>query len=308
MTSEKQIEANRRNAACSTGPQSADGKAVVSQNAVRHGLRSQWVVIEGESQAEFDDFRNRLIAQLTPADSLEMFLVDRIAAGFWRLRRTGQIEAEMFDAMRQSLAAESRPNMICSPDLRFGDIFSEADAASCTFTDDDNDAIDDEFPFSDRKALPAAVAGMKRRCQHHPRLYNCLSALEETFSALAEIPQDRHSIPAFRQYIQGLSELLSKTDDTQQEYLDGLNHAIVFLEYLEKTIARRQKPTLGKTLYRDFKGPDSLGKFTRYEAHIQRSLFTAMHELQRLQAKRQNHPVSPPIAVDINLSGDKIME
>jgi hypothetical protein len=105
-----------------------------------------------------------------------------------------------------------------------------------------------------------------------------------------------------------LSELLSKTDDTQQKYLDGLNHAIVFLEYLEKSIVQRRKPTLGKTLYRDFKGPDSLGKFTRYESQIERSLYKAMHELQRLQAKRQNHPVSPPIAVDIQMSGDKIME
>lgn len=48
MTSQKQLEANRQNALRSTGPRTADGRAAVSQNAVRHGLRAQRVVIEGE--------------------------------------------------------------------------------------------------------------------------------------------------------------------------------------------------------------------------------------------------------------------
>ena len=78
MTSQKQIEANRRNALKSTGPTSPSGRAVVSQNAVTHGLRAQRIVIEGESQQEFNDFRNLLVEQLTPANPLETLLVDRI--------------------------------------------------------------------------------------------------------------------------------------------------------------------------------------------------------------------------------------
>jgi len=38
MASTKRNEANRRNAQKSTGPKTAEGKAVVSQNATRHGL------------------------------------------------------------------------------------------------------------------------------------------------------------------------------------------------------------------------------------------------------------------------------
>jgi hypothetical protein len=38
MTSDRQIEANRRNAKFSTGPRTKQGKAASSRNALRHGL------------------------------------------------------------------------------------------------------------------------------------------------------------------------------------------------------------------------------------------------------------------------------
>ena len=40
MTLSKQTIANRKNAKKSTGPKTAKGKAISSQNALKHGLRS----------------------------------------------------------------------------------------------------------------------------------------------------------------------------------------------------------------------------------------------------------------------------
>jgi len=42
----------------------------------------------------------------------------------------------------------------------------------------------------------------------------------------------------------------------------------------------------------------------RYEAHLSRQLAQALHELQRLQAARQGDPGSPPVVVDVTVSGD----
>ncbi len=48
MASEKQVEANRRNALRSTGPRTADGKARSRLNAVTHGLTAQTLILPEE--------------------------------------------------------------------------------------------------------------------------------------------------------------------------------------------------------------------------------------------------------------------
>ena len=49
MASEKQIAANRRNAAKSTGPKSTAGKEISRMNAAKHGMQAEHVVLPGES-------------------------------------------------------------------------------------------------------------------------------------------------------------------------------------------------------------------------------------------------------------------
>jgi hypothetical protein len=97
MTSQRQIEANRRNAASSTGPRTARGKAVVALNAVRHGLLSRQAVLRGESEAELVDLGKRLRGQLAPTGELELLLVDRLVSTAWRLRRAIALETRLFD-------------------------------------------------------------------------------------------------------------------------------------------------------------------------------------------------------------------
>ena len=55
MTTKKQIEANKQNALVSTGPLTAEGKALVSQNAVKHGIFAKDLIIttgDGKEDAQ----------------------------------------------------------------------------------------------------------------------------------------------------------------------------------------------------------------------------------------------------------------
>lgn len=47
----------------------------------------------------------------------------------------------------------------------------------------------------------------------------------------------------------------------------------------------------------------SMQILSRYESMIEKSLYKAIHELQRLQAMRMGLPIMTPIALDINLDG-----
>lgn len=87
MTSNLQIEANRRNAALSTGPATAAGKAASSRNALTHGLTTQSPILPGESEEEFlahrDFYRGAYASPLASLDTLAK--VDELAAIQWRL-------------------------------------------------------------------------------------------------------------------------------------------------------------------------------------------------------------------------------
>ena len=61
---------------------------------------------------------------------------------------------------------------------------------------------------------------------------------------------------------------------------------------------------LGLSFIRDGNGANAFSKLSRYEAAIERSLYKALHELQRLQAARHTQDsVTPPVAVDVDISG-----
>ncbi len=89
MSSQAQVSANRKNAQKSTGPRTPEGKAVVSENAVKHGLSARKVVIHGEDRAEFDRFRGQLLGQLGRLGRWRRCWRTPISwsASWWRTRR-----------------------------------------------------------------------------------------------------------------------------------------------------------------------------------------------------------------------------
>ena len=97
MATQRQIEANRRNARSSTGPRTEAGKAASSANALSHGLTAvKSVVLPEENPGDFERLREGVIADLAPTGALQEALAHRVAMLLWRLDRVARLEAELF--------------------------------------------------------------------------------------------------------------------------------------------------------------------------------------------------------------------
>lgn len=105
MATEKQIAANQLNALNSTGPRTAAGKDVSSQNAVKHGLSARkTILLEDENEDEFLDLRQSLRTHFATQDPLQRIFVDTLAAHLWRLQRIPKFEAMLLQCTPQSSA------------------------------------------------------------------------------------------------------------------------------------------------------------------------------------------------------------
>ena len=96
MTSQRQIESNRRNASKSTGPKTPDGKRQSSRNAVRHGLTAETVIVGLEDEGDYEAFQAAVISDYDAESAVERELVLRLASILWRLRRATGIETALF--------------------------------------------------------------------------------------------------------------------------------------------------------------------------------------------------------------------
>jgi hypothetical protein len=94
MTTQRQIEANRRNAQSSTGPQTAAGREASAHNALRHGIRAEKYLLPGE-EGEFQQLLEALREHWKPATALEERQIFKIATYLMRLDRGARGEAEV---------------------------------------------------------------------------------------------------------------------------------------------------------------------------------------------------------------------
>jgi hypothetical protein len=200
MTSDKQSEANRRNALKSTGPRTPEGKDAVRLNALKHGLLSQELLLPGEDPATLKELSERLVAELRPEGELEILLVEEIIAAYWRLRRLRKVEASIF--ARQL----------------YEELLERAQTEAQSY---------------ERNTLEDMV--------------------ENQYTTITD--EQKHQ------------EALSKAQELQAEQYE-------------------ETPTLGLAFIRDANEANAFSKLSRYEAAIGRSLYRALHELQRLQAAR----------------------
>jgi hypothetical protein len=118
MASEAQVVANRSNARKSTGPRTPEGKTVVSQNAVKHGLLAEHAVVRGEDPGQFEFYRDQMLGELAPAGQMESVLAERVVSLSWRLQRAERLQTAAFDALDEKHEKQTPVLPVLSPELQ----------------------------------------------------------------------------------------------------------------------------------------------------------------------------------------------
>jgi len=95
--SDKRSAAARINGAKSRGPVTAEGKARSSRNALKHGLKSEMLVLNHEDRQAFEQLRESYRDEFQPTTQSQADLVETMAAARWRLNRLFMVEGQLLE-------------------------------------------------------------------------------------------------------------------------------------------------------------------------------------------------------------------
>jgi hypothetical protein len=292
----KQLDANRRNAQKSTGPKNPDGRAVSKMNALKHGLLAQTVVVRGhqikESSNKFKKLCQEFYADLNPVGPLEEMLVDKIVSLTWRLRRvhtaeSGEIALSVDGGWWKRENHNPLRMMLNMPPI----------------------------PIED-----PLVTQLERSVKGCHYLHYCLRKVREGVERDGELTE-----AALKDFKWGLRD----QPDAMVRKLDGFRAWLAANpEKLEPEVLRaRHKEDVSKYLDQQIRdmgfqmdrheeredaeerahqsaavlpSPEVLDKILRYEAALERQLFRAINQLERLQRRRLGENISAPLTMEVS--------
>jgi hypothetical protein len=318
IMTDKQLEANRRNALQSTGPTTPEGVEGCKMNAVRHGLRALQTVVPGENADDWEAHRDAIEADLDPHGAVEAALAEQVAVKLWRLGRVVRHEADLIangqaqDEILRSHEKTYERHAIFGG-LRRTDVPMRKDVA------DAKEAAD-----LAAKKLPArveALGQLQALATMHDEdalpdwtlfevLRDDLRTSEDTIEQIFR-GEDNQSPFLARHARQMIANRMGEGDDIEElraaltvawdKKLQQLEKDASRLESIHKNLARRYKAALERNRRaRGLPGPDDLDRIQRYEAHLERGLHKALDRLHDLQAARGAVPPrAPSVAVAV---------
>jgi hypothetical protein len=296
------------------GPKSEAGKAVVRLNAVRHGVLSTTPVIPGlESQEDWEDHSAGVMASLAPEGQLETALAERVALTLWRLKRVARYETGMIVVGRERAEndfASSHSSGAPSPES------TETAQASLRLAQKTLRLLERLPDLSDDASIECNLAA-----EALVTLIDCTRAgFDLEVPAIPGVPDDVDwedfdgwTGGLFRQAVR----VIAACDRSSPEKLVGLATAearerVEHLKAKAQTDVQEAEARVQEVaaeldrLRREHLLPDDsvLLKVVRYESHLNRQLYQALHELEALQAPRRGEQ-TPLARLDVQgLAGE----
>jgi hypothetical protein len=292
-TSPRRLEANRRNCRSSTGPKTAQGKIQSRMNAVKHGLRSSLVVVRGlqvrERTKDFQKLREQLYLELAPVGPVEELLVERIVTAQWRIRRALVAEA---GEIVLSVDGGYWQRKKCEPETfrRFfnglHDPITEMEQSARGLRYLIHVLEELRADVTREGGLTEAVLGRARR-RFGEQETSLIRELAGVRDGLAANPEGL-SVEALKE--KQLRAVLGRIEGRLNLYRLLIGDCE---EREEKEEAARQSAEV-------LPSPAVLDKIMRYEATVERQLYRAMNQLERLQRRRNGEQVPPPLTMDVS--------
>jgi len=272
MVSEKQKQANIQNAQSSTGPITAEGKAIVARNAVKHGIFAEDLVINAgdgrEDELEYHDLLAELKKDLAPVGRMEMILVEKIAVNYWRLRRlvryeTGEIRGRLDDFRESSLRSyySSPYTARQRPDLEY-----------YSYNDEISDA---EYQEQLRKVAAMESSAIKLSEEKTALEYVLCYRMNRENTEFVE-----KDYKAARRYVASLSPQMQ--GKLRREILDEAEQ--VLAEMVEVRNWRIKFDRIQKA--RSLPLERNINNIIKYENSLERSIFRNLSALKTLQENR----------------------
>lgn len=296
-TTDKQIAANRRNAALSTGPVTESGKAIASHNSLKHGLLAKEIIIDAgegaESREEFDAVLLALKNQFDPQGPLEEMLVEKIVVAYWRLRRAhryevGLIRRNLKDAIAEYYKEDPfRPGRSKIPDDQIDAKVTEAQELREAWQDDRNQ-----------------FTKMRKAGEDLQEIYDWQDNWDWLHDRAAETVDDvsDESPATMRASLNGAGWT---DDDIWQCHIDLCTEQ---MESQAQTIRELQKQKQDNQLalqvqqkINSIPSGYDLDHLLKYEGSIEKQFYKAIDQLERLQRMRAGDHVPSPVKIDLSV-------
>ncbi|MHC4556898.1 MAG: hypothetical protein ACYTFW_04455 [Planctomycetota bacterium] len=300
--SKKQLQANKKNAQ-KGGVKTQEGKAIVKYNALKHGLLAKETVItvgEGaESPEEFNALLGDLKTQLAPEGTLEEMLVEKIVVAYWRLRRAYRYEVGL---IRSEL------------DNATDDYYNGKTSSSGYKKQKTDEEIEQEIE-QQKESLESWKKDKKDFTKMHKdgkpleKIYDWSENwewLEQKYDYLqpSRCYEDGFEPRALREFLNNGFNL--SDDQIWQAHIELCDEK---MDEHKKEIAnlekQKQKNELRLQVIKKLGNIPSrheLDRLLRYEGAIERQLYKALNQLDRIQRLRSGDSVPPPVEVDVDIN------
>jgi hypothetical protein len=292
----------------SGGPATENGKQVVRWNATRHGISSPEPVIPGlENKEDWQEHRDGILENLSPVGHLEIVLTERVALLSWRLHRVTRYETEAIALSQEKIEEDIHDRE------RFLRSLRESPYATTHPEDIRFEAKHDKNTHNSLKRLPSLEPDRTMKGEDASSVvWGVLMAAEKATEEEIEVeglelpgvPEDATitELPAMKaEDVIGCVEAIGKSAGCDpSELLESATEQArsrrltsgYRREEMEKEVSRHERERL-------LPDEKTLEKIARYEAHLSRQLYQALHELENLQKHRTTGEGVPLARLDV---------